>query len=70
MTQFHEGQEVEVCVHRTAPSVSSNPTEWRKATILGALPGKLPDGKNRHYYVQFPDGSRAVFDEAHIRPEY
>jgi hypothetical protein len=64
MTQaFHAGQEVEVT--RRDPTIPN--WNWRKAKILDAFPGKLPEGKSRHYYVQFPDGIRGVFDAEHIR---
>ena len=62
---FHEGQEVEVpaIIERDgfAPGLV-----WRKAEIVRMA----PDGGaifNPVYEVQFPDGTRAVFDEEHIR---
>jgi hypothetical protein len=59
MTQFHEGQEVEVlCDDEQGRSMMF----WRKAKIV---PSALPDGV--HHCVQFPDGTRAVFDAMHIR---
>ncbi len=64
MTQFHEGQEVEVVC-----GVSSNGTPiWRKAKIVNLphAPKSLDDG--RKYTVQFY-GISAVFNEADIRPD-
>jgi hypothetical protein len=54
MTAFHEGQEVEVWCFPDG--------EWEKAKILGDRPFGLPG-----YWIQFPDGTRAVFDAEHIR---
>ena len=52
MTQFHEGQDVEVWCFPDG--------EWEKAKIVMET---LP----KTYQVQFPDGSRRVFDAEHIR---
>jgi hypothetical protein len=63
MTQFHEGQEVEV---RTAQREASPAApyggirNWCSAKIVHKTPSGL-------YHVQFPDNSRAVFDAEHIR---
>ena len=57
--QFHEGQEVEV-QYDDGEWGSPRDTIWRKATIL--------DCEVDYYRVQFPDGTRATFDAAHIRP--
>jgi hypothetical protein len=63
MAQFHKGQEVEVqCLECEGAPL------WRKAKIFWPLQvgkGGVPRGKN--WQVEFPDGSRAVFDAAHIR---
>jgi hypothetical protein len=59
MSTFQEGQEVEVWCFPDG--------EWEKAKIvrLPHAPHALDDG--RKYTVQFPDGTRAVFDAEHIR---
>jgi hypothetical protein len=62
MTQFHEGQEVEVRIK--APTQDGG--YWRKAKIVrcdnkGLYPAPYP------YIVEFQDGTRAVFDAEHIR---
>ena len=58
--QFHEGQEVEVW--------GANMYPWRKAKIVAAEIHRgalgVPTGA---YIVQFPDGTRGVFDAEHIR---
>lgn len=54
MTQFHEGQEVEVYDYR--------PGGWCKAKIVG------PYRTSDYIMVEFPDSTRAVFDAEHIRP--
>ena len=54
--QFHAGQEVEVRVG------------WRKAKIVEIIPAI--EGKHAAddaILIEFQDGTRAVFDEAHIR---
>jgi len=55
MTQFHEGQEVEVLFQAT--------NWWRKAKIIcqDRAPGY------RGWHVQFPDGTHGVFYAEHIR---
>jgi len=63
MTQFHEGQEVEVW--------GANMYPWRKAKIVGNT-GKwgapaLPENDKHYFVVEFPDSKRAVFDADHIR---
>ena len=62
MTQFHEGQDVEVW--------GANMYPWRKAKIIAAELHRgalgVPTGA---YIVQFPDGTHDVFDEADIRAE-
>jgi hypothetical protein len=60
MTQFHEGQEVEVT--RRDPSIPN--WNWRNAKIAQRRVGK---GTYCNYMVEFPDGTSAVFDAAHIR---
>lgn len=71
MTQFHEGQEVEVARDVGGMFPYKN---WRKAKLIRMA----PDGGaifNPVYEVQFPepngkydvDGTRAVFDAEHIR---
>ena len=56
---FHEGQEVEVRINGTLFAQAGKNFWWRKAKIV--FPGGSP------YWVQFPDGSRALFDAEHIR---
>ena len=57
--QFHAGQEVEVC----------RDIKWkargRKAKIISEI--RTVGHWKVEYRVQFRDGTRAVFDEAHIR---
>ena len=55
MTQFHEGQEVEI-----AP-LSEMFGAWRKAKIV------MGDGSKRFYRVEFSESERAVFSTDHIR---
>lgn len=54
--QFHAGQEIEA---RISYSPRLTGGTWRKAKIL--------ECEVDYYLVQFPDGTRATFDEAHIR---
>jgi len=60
MTQFNEGQEVEVL---TDPAFPRGTFAWRKAKIVAPT----MHTHRELYTVQFPDNSRAVFDAAHIR---
>jgi hypothetical protein len=55
MTDFYEGQQVEV----------PEPLRWRKAKIITVVEcrGEVP----WQYLVEFPNGLRAHFDAAHIR---
>jgi hypothetical protein len=65
MSTFHEGQEVEVHVYhpRTSDRPSAPTYTLRKAKIVS-----LPHTSySTQHQVQFPDGTRAVFDAAHIR---
>lgn len=66
MTQFHEGQEVEVVQPTNHPVEGWPGYYWRKAKIVRdrAKSGRAPEG---YEVVQFPDGARAVFDAKHIR---
>jgi hypothetical protein len=57
MTQFHEGQEVEV------NGEDVDMPRWEKAKIVRGP--ALTAGE--FYEVQFPDGTRAVFDAEHIK---
>lgn len=65
MTQFHEGQQVEVNQWANARS------GWRKATIVKQNDLWLPKHKYTGWVVEFLDGAmqgqRAVFDTDHIR---
>jgi len=58
--QFHEGQDVVVY---ELIELEGDGT-WRKAKIVGR---DLIDLDPEAYILQFPDGSRAVFDSEHIR---
>jgi len=60
MTQFHEGQNVEVADPNTDFGV------WLKAKIVRE-PTTTALDKHPLYQVEFPDGKRAVFDAEHIR---
>jgi hypothetical protein len=62
MTQFKEGQQVEVLQYG---KTSQDPDVWRKAKLGYALPTN--DKALRSYRVEFPDGTRGVFDADHIR---
>jgi hypothetical protein len=57
MTQFHEGQDVEVLM---APKKHGFACEAKIVEIA-------PVGHPAYWLVQFPDGTRAVFDAEHIR---
>lgn len=63
MTQFHEGQEVEVLL--VAKDIGDN-AHWIKAKIVWKVTSCAP-GNPKCYEVEFPDGARAVFDEERIR---
>lgn len=58
MTQFREGQEVEVNDHRNLCT-----SRW----TVGKIKGDAGVISGAYYWVQFPDGTRAVFDADHIR---
>ncbi len=64
MTQFHEGQEVDVLQPINHPIEGYPGTYWRKAKIVGwtACRNQTP-----RYEVQFHDGARAMLDAAYIR---
>jgi hypothetical protein len=69
MTQFHEGQEVEIWdgfgVLRGGQPGSA---VWRQAKIIGVSRGLGDPALNPgDYAVQFPDGTRAVFDAKNMR---
>ena len=66
MTQFHEGQEVEVRAE-VYPAVGVRVYAWYKAKIVCVF-------RDKQCQVEFPDGmrtlstgDRAVFDADHIR---
>lgn len=74
MTQFHEGQEVEVQIEVAlgdaydAPMSTATEMRWRKAKIVEwAGADQAIYNPPERWIVQFPDGSRAVFDAEHIR---
>ena len=60
MTQFHEGQEVEVRGVYRDPYWRSGKIVSHEAYLHGA---HEPD----RYFIEFPDGTRAVLDAHHIR---
>jgi hypothetical protein len=66
MTQFNEGQEVVVQTQPTASEKARwfDGAVWRKARISYRLQELYGNGAHE---VQFPDGTRAVFDAEHIR---
>jgi len=67
-TQFHEDQEVEVLV---AGGSEYGWRKWRKAKIIDVWDGPDDLALNQgDYAVQFPDGTRGVFGEAHIRAAF
>ena len=69
MTQFHEGQEVEVWKEVRARGTDLHQNfvrRWCKAKIV-ARASDAPVTRNRQWAVQFPDGTRVVFDVEHIR---
>lgn len=69
MTQFIEGQEVEV---QTAAKilegkkVSFDATHWCRAKIIYYSESGVDEG----YTVEFADGTRAVFDANHVREDH
>lgn len=67
MTQFHEGQEVEVSAEFNG-GMPNGFTTWRKAKIVQIIPDGTEHWDSRDgHEVQFPDGHRAVFNADHIR---
>ncbi len=60
MTQYREGQEVEV---RVQTSPLGYQIDWRKAKIVGFRTWSTWID----YHVEFPDGTRGVFSAEHIR---
>ena len=62
---FHEGQEVEVFEDVLIVHGPATCRCWRKAKIVGQTMG--PFAPEPGYIVQFPGGSRGVFDAEHIR---
>jgi hypothetical protein len=68
MAQFHEGQEVEVWGDIAGLCCSGGFDQWRKAKIVQVIPDGTEHWDAREgYEVQFHDGTRALFDEDHIR---
>jgi hypothetical protein len=65
MTQYHEGQEVEVYkVTQDAYAGFKERRRWYKAKIV-SLPYTT---YSTQHQVMFLDGTRAAIDEDHIRP--
>lgn len=62
MTQFNEGQEVEVR-HELADGKWAASYGWSKAKIMAGT--EL--SSTEKFVVEFADGTRAVFDADHIR---
>lgn len=61
--QFHEGQDVKVRICEADPVRHGFHVRWRNAKIVSYEahePGK--------YFIQFSDGTRAVFDNVSILP--
>ncbi len=58
--QFHEGQEVEVYTPYRFIDSGPRSGDWRKAKIVEFLGMSC-------WQIQFPDGTRSVFDAEHIR---
>ena len=65
MTQFQAGQDVEV--RKIADGMNEMHWSWRKAKVVNDDCIARKDGLHC-YLVQFPDGTRAIFDAEHIRP--
>lgn len=65
MTQFHEGEDVEVYNYGTAIH-SVDARNWRKAKVIKEAHSLKSDWVG-FQTVQFSDGSRGVFDEQQIR---
>jgi hypothetical protein len=64
--QFHGGQDVEVAIAVPVFCNQNDPPvyhelEWRKAKVI------VVPGDRNQFLVRFPDGSRGVFVEEHIR---
>ena len=68
MTQFHEGQEVEVWEVAASAREMVNHYTWRKAKIVGIT--RIDPQANDEpveYDAEFPDGTRRIFHANHIR---
>jgi hypothetical protein len=66
MTKFHEGQEVEVYYPFSRSNEATWP--WCKGKIVHLLSAVTATfGNPFKWLVQFPDGTRHVFAEEHIR---
>jgi hypothetical protein len=59
MTHYHEGQEVEVAMVEMIGVLGG--LRWRKAKIIKAA------CQQDKWLVEFPDGTRAIYDVDHIR---
>ena len=64
MSQFHEGQEVEIDTDWST-RIDQKHRYWRKAKIVGS---EWTNGKSRHMWIIDIDGQCLLFDAAHIRP--
>lgn len=66
--KFHDGQEVEVAEIFVAGQARM--LNWRKAKIVASdiLDTSKAGYRYTGFLIQFPDGTRAVFDAEHIRP--
>jgi hypothetical protein len=66
MTKFQPGQIVEVWEGREDHNV---PNLWRKARIVSYAFHSFPKSRigPQMFDVEFPDGSKGMFDEEHIR---
>jgi hypothetical protein len=65
MTQFMEGQDVEVLTTVSSCGNADLPY-WRKAKIV-SVHEQINLWPGSAYEVQFPDGTRSVSDTKHIR---
>lgn len=68
MTQFHEGQEVEVWKTVRRPGADYTGQRWCKAKIVAQFTNDRVTNISR-YEVRFPDGKRTLFDATHIRKD-
>ena len=70
MTQFHEGQDVEVLryVEPMPERDSIMHGWWRQAKIVQEVKPSMPSNKPARWVVRFTDETHAVLYVDHIRP--